>query len=283
MIFRISHQLRYLYSARVFLDPHILRLHPRHDASQEIRNYSMTVTPQPLGISDFLDAEGNIATCTWFEEMTDSLTISISFEARTSIDTPFDYLVTDSAFLQLPVRYEDNDTVALAPFLNPISLGREAEAYVKTIVLQAKGSTLDFLFLFNTALYENFSVEIRDHGSPWTPDVTFKKKSGACRDLAVLFIAACRSVGLAARFVSGYQEGDPDMSLRHLHAWIEVYIPGGGWRGYDPTHGLVVADRHVVLASSCHSMDAAPVTGTFRGTGITASMEYSIDLSPVPA
>lgn len=278
MIFRITHQVRYAYSDSVFLEPHILRLHPRDDPSQQIRGFTVVVTPQPAGSHDFLDAEGNRATCLWFNGKIASLAVSTSFEAQTFQETPFNYLVTDNSFLQLPAKYGGSDGVALGPFLEAVEPDKELRSLVASIVDKAGGNTLDFLLLLNTAIYEECTVEIRDHGPPWPPAVTWRNKRGACRDLAVLFIAACRGVGLAARFVSGYQEGDQDMEHRHLHAWPEVYIPGGGWRGYDPTHGLVVADRHVALAASYHSDGAAPVTGTFRGTGITARMKYAIGL-----
>ena len=282
MIFRITHQVHYVYSASVFLEPHILRLRPRNDASQQISEFSEVITPSPAGSHDFLDAEGNLATCLWFDGMVDSLVVSTSFAAQTFQTTPFSYLVTEDAFLQLPVRYGGTDGEALVPFLQTVELGQELQSFVQAIVNQADGKTLEFLFLLNTAIYEQCSVEIREHGLPHPPDLTWQRKQGACRDLAVLFIAACRSVGLAARFVSGYQEGDQDMAHRHLHAWAEVYVPGGGWRGYDPTHGLVVADRHVALAASHDPTGAAPVSGTFRGTGITARMEYVIDLRSLP-
>lgn len=86
----------------------------------------------------------------------------------------------------------------------------------------------------------------------------------------------CRAVGLAARFVSGYQEGDPNAAERHLHAWAEVYLPGAGWRGYDPTHGLAVADGHIALVASALPKSAAPVTGGVRGR---ARSELSYKLS----
>ena len=125
-------------------------------------------------------------------------------------------------------------------------------------------------------------METRDHGAPLPPSITFQKKRGACRDLVLLFMAVCRRFGLASRFVSGYQEGDPDMEQRHLHAWAEVYIPGGGWRGYDPSHGLVVADRHIALAASYAPEGTAPVKGSFRGTGVSAETNYVISLVASP-
>jgi transglutaminase-like putative cysteine protease len=95
----------------------------------------------------------------------------------------------------------------------------------------------------------------------------------------VLFVEACRAIGLAARFVSGYQEGDTDSTDRHLHAWAEVYVPGGGWRGYDPTQGLAVADRHITLVASPLSRYAAPISGSFQqSNGAQSTMTYKLTI-----
>ena len=117
-----------------------------------------------------------------------------------------------------------------------------------------------------------FKVIHREQGGPWPPATTIEQRQGACRDLAVLWIDICRSVGLAARFVSGYQEGDADQDKRYLHAWAEVYLPGAGWRGFDPTHGLAVADRHVAVAAAADPQHAAPVTATYRGNNVEAEL-----------
>jgi transglutaminase-like putative cysteine protease len=87
---------------------------------------------------------------------------------------------------------------------------------------------------------------------------------------------ACRAAGLATRFVSGYQEGDPTRAERELHAWVEVYLPGAGWRGYDPTYGVPVADRHVAVAAGLTPRAAAPTSGTFRGTGTGSTLRTEI-------
>jgi transglutaminase-like putative cysteine protease len=279
MIFRVNHKTDYTYSGSVFLEPHIVRLKPRSDADQKISNFSFTVEPQPAGIHHFSDAEGNGATCIWFEEKTATLSISTSFEAQTFCKNPFNYLVTDNAFFQLPVTYENFDATVLEPFRAAPEIDDAVTAFGKSIFEQSSGATLDFLSRLCVAVYENFTVEIREQGPPLSPSMTFQYRRGACRDLVLLFMAVCRSFGLATRFVSGYQEGDPDMDQRHLHAWAEVYIPGGGWRGYDPSHGLVVADRHIALAASYAPEGATPVEGSFRGTGVSATINYFITLS----
>lgn len=278
MIFHITHQIRYDYPAPVFLEPHIIRLRPRTCSSLQLKNFSLAVLPQPSGQHDFLDAEGNAATCAWFNGKVDSLLLTTSCEIQSSYSNPFNYFVTDKNFLELPVLYSGDNALVLAPCLEDIESSQNIKMFVSPLVKEARGVTLDFLTLLNSKLQKEFLVESRKEGLPLPPDVTLQKKRGACRDLAVLFIAACRSVGLAARFVSGYHVGARDMSRRDLHAWGEVYIPAGGWQGYDPTLGLVNHGDHIPLAASCIPSGAAPVTGSYRGTGIPATMSYAIEI-----
>lgn len=119
---------------------------------------------------------------------------------------------------------------------------------------------------------------VRPNGDAYEPAVTLKRGQGACRDLTVLFMEACRSVGLSARFVSGYAEGLSTRDDGELHAWAEIYLPGAGWRGFDPTLGLAVADRHVAIAASPIPVGAAPVSGSFRADSATAGLSYEVSV-----
>lgn len=131
----------------------------------------------------------------------------------------------------------------------------------------------------NARLHRQIRHEIRDSGQPPAPEITLRRGRGACRDLTVLFMAACRSQGLAARFVSGYQKGDGNRPRRYMHAWPEIYLPGGGWRGFDPTLGLAVADQHVAVAAAARPEAAAPLEGHFHGaTTSTLEAEVRIDV-----
>jgi transglutaminase-like putative cysteine protease len=134
-----------------------------------------------------------------------------------------------------------------------------------------------FLSELNQRIYCTCKYYVRETGAPLPPGITWSQQAGSCRDLAVLFMAACRAVGLACRFVSGYQEGDPDTPERDLHAWAEVYLPGAGWRGYDPTQGLVTSDRHIPLVASAWPGQAAPVSGV-RSGGARSVLKYQIAL-----
>jgi transglutaminase-like putative cysteine protease len=128
-------------------------------------------------------------------------------------------------------------------------------------------------------IHHGFHHVGRPDGDPQTPAETLAGRTGACRDTAMLYVEACRSLGMAARFVSGYSmHHPPEVSEHELHAWAEVYLPGGGWRGYDPSLGLAVADGHVVLAAAPDHRLAAPVSGRYRGTGVASTMRYTVEL-----
>ena len=134
---------------------------------------------------------------------------------------------------------------------------------------------MPFLTTLTRRLHEEFAHTIREEGAAEPAESTLAARSGSCRDLSVLFCEACRSRGIPARFVSGYEREAAVQEPAHMHAWAEVYLPGGGWRGYDPSQGLAVSTAHVALAAAADPLLAAPVSGTYRGKA-QARMSYSI-------
>lgn len=281
MIFRISHRTTYRFSRDVFLEPHIVRLRPRCDSFQELREYDLKVAPGPAGRSDGLDAEGNAASLLWFEGLTRELEILAEATVRTLRSDPFDYLLTRPETTKFPVSYEMGDLEALGPYLRH-GESEDIRKLARELALRAGHGTLAFLNELNATLFRNWKVVVREEGAPLDPCETLKRSEASCRDLTVLFMEVCRGMGIACRFVSGYQEGDRQQVNRFMHAWPEVYLPGAGWRGYDPTHGLVVADRHVALASGAVPLLAAPTQGSFRGTGATSAMEIALSIETEP-
>ena len=179
-------------------------------------------------------------------------------------ENPFDYILASSHLFTLPLVYEEPLASALAPCL---ASGGSAEVkqFALDLAEQNGWRTLDFLNALTDTLYERSTHIVRDEGEPMKPEETLQQCTGSCRDLAVLFSAACRSVGLPARFVSGYECWAESVGGAYMHAWAEVYLVGGGWRGYDPSRGLAVSTAHVAVAAAADSRLAAPVTGTFRG------------------
>jgi transglutaminase-like putative cysteine protease len=278
MRFEISHTTAYTFSRPVFLEPHIIRLRPRSDGSQHLIRFVLGIEPKPAGLSEGLDAEGNSAAYVWFDGLTDRLSVATRLAVETLRENPFDYVLSDPAIDCLPMQYPVGLRLPLEPYLFREKPDPEIDTFARAIADEAGMRPHPFLMALNRRISQTCRVAIREEGDPQPPEVTLAEQGGACRDLAVLFMDACRAIGIAARFVSGYQEGDPTGGSRDLHAWAEVYLPGGGWRGYDPTLGLAVADHHVALAAGAHPSLAAPITGTFRGADASSHLQAHIQI-----
>jgi transglutaminase-like putative cysteine protease len=280
MRYEISHTTIYTYDRSVLLHPHVLRLRPRSDSWQNLQAFSLAIDPEPVGISHISDLDGNNLVQFWFTETTQTLKVRVTSEIETFQTNPFNYQLQPWA-TRVPIDYPSSLKTRLQPYFqthNPTSDAVALEL-AQDIHHQVGGQTLAFLSTLNQWIYANCEHTIREEGEPWPAGVTWRQKRGSCRDFVVLFMEVCRAIGLAARFVSGYQEGDLDSEERHLHAWAEVYLPGAGWRGYDPTHGLAVADRHVSLVASTHPQDTAPLTGAFTPASAQSLMENHISIS----
>ncbi len=279
MRFQVSHVTKHHYNRPVFLEPHTIRLHPRADPFQRVLGFTIDVTPRPTQLAAVLDPQGNSIHHAWFEDLTESLTVRVHFDVETLLKNPFGYLLTDERYGRLPLEYapEIETLVAMYRGAAPGSAGAVGD-FARSIAGEAQHRTIPWLTTLNQRIYEISEVEIREDGDPQPAEQTLATRTGACRDLTVLFMECCRSLGLAARFVSGYQEGDEDTDRRYMHAWAEVYLPGGGWRGFDPTHGIAVSDRHVAVAAGPTPATAAPISGSFRGTGALARMEADLQM-----
>ena len=263
MLYKISHTTCYTYSQPVLLKPHTLRLRPRCDGRQHLHSFALVVDPEPAGMSHMADLDGNSLTQLWFTAVTEQLRLTITAQVETYQTNPFDYIL-EPWTVKLPLDYPSSLLTQLSPYLHPYSVVVDSVALelAQEIAQAVNGDTMAFLSSLNQRLYESCDYLTRETGAPWPAGVTWRRQQGSCRDLAVLFMDSCRAMGLAARFVSGYQEGDLNQERRDLHAWAEVYLPGAGWRGYDPTHGLAVADRHIVLAASPLPSYTAAVSGS---------------------
>lgn len=277
--FEVDHVTTYTYSRPVFLEPQLVRLRPSCDLAQHVHRFALEIEPPPAGRTELTDAEGNGVTHVWFDGLTDRLVVRSSFEAETLRGNPFDFVVLDPG--GLPPRYAPAEREALARFL-----AAEDPPAAAALAEEAAGAAGDvpeaFAMELTRRINARFVHEVRERGEPHPAAETLARGRGSCRDLTVLYVEACRAAGLAARFVSGYQEGDPSVPAQHMHAWAEAYLPGAGWRGYDPTNGIAVADGHVAVARAPGPAGAAPTAGTFRGTGVRAQMraEVAVRVSP---
>jgi transglutaminase-like putative cysteine protease len=129
-----------------------------------------------------------------------------------------------------------------------------------------------------TYIFNRFRREERKHGHPWNPEKTLQKGKGACRDFAWLYVVSCRSLGLAARFVSGYHLPFNPREKPELHAWADVFLPGAGWIGFDPSLGLAVSSRHVSLAASYDPLLTLPTSGKFWGKDSKSNLKVAISI-----
>jgi transglutaminase-like putative cysteine protease len=274
MLFTIDHTTEYRFTRPVFFEPHRLRFCPRNDGSQRVVRFDLQIDPTPAGTTQALDADGNLVTVAWFSELHDRMVIRATSEVETLRENPYDYLVTPQNG-RLPIGYQPWEVAQLGPSLRrtavPIHVDPSRELAVQ-LRDASRGEVVPFLSRLTETICHRFKRVQRDEGSPWPPATTIEQRQGACRDLAVLWIDICRSVGLAARFVSGYYEGDVTRDKHYLHAWAEAYLPGAGWRGFDPTNGLAISDRHVAVAASADPQHAAPVTATYRGNNVEAEL-----------
>ncbi|XDE64021.1 transglutaminase N-terminal domain-containing protein [Arthrospira platensis BEA 1257B] len=216
MIYQIAHTTTYTYTKYVELTPHIVRLRPRSDAFQTLQDFAIDVVPEPKGISAIVDLNGNDVLKLWFDEPTKELKIKVSSQVETHCHNPFNYLLEPWA-MKLPIA---DYPAPILRHLQPYIEGRVDPAAVQLaqeIWHGSRGEILTFLSDLNQRIYRTCRYTIRETGAAFPPGITWRQQAGSCRDLTVLFMEACRAMGLATRFVSGYQEGDLNNSDRHLH------------------------------------------------------------------
>lgn len=218
VLYQISHQTTYSFSQAVLLKPHILRLCPRSDSFNQLQQFALSVQPEPEGRSDLVDLDGNNIIKLWFANPTEQLNIQISAQVATSCSNPFNYLLEPWA-MSLPFDYPGSLLRQLDPYLKPYGFVNDSCALelAQDIFAAAQGNTLDFLFTLNQRIYQECEYIIRQSGAAFPAGITWRRKQGSCRDYTVLFIEVCRAMGIAARFVSGYQEGDEEQQNRDLH------------------------------------------------------------------
>jgi transglutaminase-like putative cysteine protease len=152
--------------------------------------------------------------------------------------------------------------------------------YGRNILAASFNRTLDFLVNLTSRIHVDFTAETRLQGEPYSPDTTFRLRKGSCRDLAWMQIQLVRNFGIAARFVSGYYYNHLLNNSFELHAWVEVYLPGAGWVGFDPSNGILAVSTHIPICSSAHYQNTLPVIGSFRG-GASSTMDVSLSIEKI--
>jgi uncharacterized protein (DUF2126 family) len=267
----LNHVTHYRYDRLVGLSPQVVRLRPAPHCRTRILSYSLQVQPTGHFINWQQDPQANYLARLVFPEETRELRIEVDLVAEMSVINPFDFFLTPSAE-QFPFKYEANERRELVPYLVKAPATPLLASYLAEIPRE-RCRTIDFVVGINQRLAAEIRYLIRLEPGVQLPEETLVKRSGSCRDSAALLVQLMRHVGLAARFVSGYLiQLVPDVKaldgpvgakedFTDLHAWCEVYLPGAGWIGLDPTSGLLAGEGHIPLACTPEPSAAAPVSG----------------------
>ena len=280
----LEHHTSYAFDRLVQVYPHVVRLRPAPHSRTPIEAYSLRIDPGDHFVNWQQDALGNFMARLVFPNPMHRLSITVGLIADLKVINPFDFFIEDwaevwpgSSRFSYPKELADD----LKPYLRPVDEegegsgpGELVRTWVGDFSVPDGTRTIDFLVALNRAINADVSYTLRMEHGVQTPDFTLRSGVGSCRDSAWLLVSILRQLGLAARFVSGYLvqlasdvkaldgPSGPTADFTDLHAWTEVYVPGAGWIGLDPTSGLFAGEGHIPLAATPHPASAAPITGT---------------------
>jgi uncharacterized protein (DUF2126 family)/transglutaminase-like putative cysteine protease len=282
----LKHVTRYKYDRPVNLGPQVVRLRPAPHCRTPVLSYSLRVTPDKHFINWQQDPFANYLARLVFPEKTTEFTVTVDLVAEMAVYNPFDFFLEPHA-QKFPFAYDEAQQVELAPYLQAEPLTPLLAAYLQDIP-RTKRTTIDFIVELNQRVQKSVSYLIRMEPGVQTPEETLEKASGSCRDSGWLLVQIARHLGLAARFVSGYLiQLTPDekaldgpsgttVDFTDLHAWCEVYLPGAGWIGLDPTSGLLAGEGHIPLAATPTPGSAAPISGGVDKSEVEFDHEMSV-------
>lgn len=279
---RILHHTEYNYHAPVQLGPHQLMMRPREGHDVRIENVQLEITPQAT-VRWLRDIYGNSIAVLTFDEPTQIFSLKSDVTVALYDDRPVECLLEPNAVLY-PFQYAANEQVEIVPYRLPC-YPHDGPAVQKWLLdLYQPGQlveTWELLNRLNTRIYETFQYRYRPEYGVQLPCTTLNLGSGSCRDYAVFMMEAARHWGFPARFVTGYiqmEEGQHGAT----HAWTEIYLPGAGWRGYDPTNNKLVGSEHVSVAVAREQEKASPLSGSWEGpSGAFSYMNVSVQVVAV--
>jgi transglutaminase-like putative cysteine protease len=282
----LRHRTSYRYDRLVGLRPQIVRLRPAPHCRTKVLSYALKVEPRKHFINWQQDPFGNYLARLVFPDRATEFRVEVDLVAEMAALNPFDFFVEPTAET-LPFTYEPALKKDLTPYLecerpSPLLMARLAQ------IPRARVEIVDFLVKLNQELQQEVGYIVRMEPGVQTCEETLGLRSGSCRDSAWLIVQMLRHLGLAARFVSGYLiQLKPDVEaldgpsgaeqdFTDLHAWTEVYLPGGGWIGLDPTSGLLAGEGHLPLACTPDPSSAAPITGAVDPCEVEFGFEMSV-------
>ena len=287
MLLRVSHLTRYYYSRPVSLSPHRIYLRPRETPKHRLRSFRLEFTPLARFVHT-RDEHDNDQIWAYWSEPTSAVNIQSEFEIETLDANPFDFLLRSDA-LGFPFAYAEGERAALSPYLalpEPATETRLRQ-WIAERMPAGPSDTLTFVAGLNSQVRNAIAYTRRDEHGILPPLQTLERGSGSCRDSATLLVDALRTLGLAARFVSGYlHEPRPEQAAEAaptaMHAWAEVYLPGAGWRGLDPTRGIFCNDAFVPVAHAGRGESVSPIQGSFAASGpVSAELHADIVVEKV--
>jgi len=267
----LNHVTSYRYDRAINLGPQIVRLRPAPHCRTRILSYSLRILPEPHFINWQQDPQANYMARLVFPEKTEEFRIEVDLVAEMSVINPFDFFLEPYAE-QIPFEYAEELQNELSPYRKTLPLTPRFQKFLDGISRE-KMNSADFLVALNQKLADAVAYTIRMEPGVQTPEETLEIGSGSCRDSSWLLVQVLRHLGLASRFVSGYLiqltadqksldgPSGPEADFTDLHAWCEVYLPGAGWVGLDPTSGLFAGEGHIPLSCTPEPSSAAPVSG----------------------
>lgn len=283
----IKHKTEYHFDKLIEIFPHTIRLRPAPHSRTSILSYSLKIEPQEHFINWQQDPFGNYLARLVFPKKCRRLLIDVELIAEMIVINPFDFFLETYAE-QFPFQYDPQLAKDLAPYLQVMERSKQLENWLADIDCRKPRSTIEFLVDLNQRVQRDIHYVIRMEPGVQSCTETLSLRKGSCRDSAWLLVQILRHLGLAARFVSGYLvqlkadipslqgPSGPAHDFTDLHAWAEVYIPGAGWIGLDPTSGLLAAEGHIPLACTPETASAAPVTGEIERCEVTFHFENNV-------
>jgi transglutaminase-like putative cysteine protease len=275
--YKILHRTCYNFSAAVRLDSHTLLIRPREGHELRIESSILEITP-PATLRWHRDVEDNSVAIATFDSPTSQLLIESEVIIQQYNRAPLDFLVADYA-MNYPFSYTPEDRVVLAPYVN-LAVRKSGDTLDQWLAniwrLDDQIQTYALLQRICTEICNGLSYLRREEPGVQTASETLSYGTGSCRDFANLFVEAARRLGLAARFVSGYHHAPPStVDFGATHAWAEVYLPGAGWKGFDPTLDEVAGTNHIAVAVAKLPESVPPIAGSFFGAA-AASLDVGV-------